>query len=252
KMLDKKPAVTRTLDEMRPEITEQLKFQKAAQAVTAQATAVAAKIKTPADLDRVGKESGLVVTESGLFTRNDPIPGLGAAPQIALQAFELKEGEVSGALMSPRGPVFVTVAGKADPYTPKLDEVKAKVREDLVQERAAELAKQRAAEVAAKLKAAKDFQAAAKAEGLESKEAGLIARQAAIPDIGVSPEVDRVAFSLPVNSVSDPISTPDGTVIIRVAEKDDVTPDQYAEAKDSFRNQVLNERRNQFYSSYMT
>src|SRR5262249_1703291 len=30
KLVDKKPAVTRTLDEVRPEITEQLKFQKAA------------------------------------------------------------------------------------------------------------------------------------------------------------------------------------------------------------------------------
>ena len=65
-------------------------------------------------------------------------------------------------------------------------------------------------------------------------------------------EVRSVAFSLPVNSVSDPISTSDSTVIIRVTEKDDVTPDAYAEAKDSFRNQVLNERRNQFYSAYMT
>ena len=84
---------------------------------------------------------------------------------------------------------------KAEPYLPKLGEVKNRVREDLVEERAAELARQRAAGIVAALRAAKDFPAAAKAEGLEAKDTSLIARDAALPDIGVSPEVDRVAFS---------------------------------------------------------
>jgi peptidyl-prolyl cis-trans isomerase D len=252
KLVDKKPAVTRSLDEVRPEITEQLKFQKAQQTVNEEAATLGAKIKTPADLDRVGKESGFPVQESGLFTPQDPIPGLGAAPQIALTAFQMKEGQVSASLTSPRGPVFVTVTGKADPYTPTLDEVKAKVREDLIQARANDLARTTAGPLVAKLRSAKDFAAAAKAEGFEAKETGLIARDAAIPDIGVSPEVDRVAFSLPVNGVSDPISTPAGTAIVRVSERDEVTPQQFQEARDTFRNQLMNEHRGQFYSAYMT
>ena len=52
---------------------------------------------------------------------------------------------------------------------PKLDEVKAKVADDVRQEKAAEMAKQRATAIAADLKAAKDFAAAAKKAGLEVK-----------------------------------------------------------------------------------
>jgi parvulin-like peptidyl-prolyl isomerase len=67
----------------------------------------------------------------------------------------------------------------------------------------------------------------------------------------VSPEVDRVAFSLPAGSVSDPIQTTDGTVIVRVVEKHDVTPDELRQGQEAFRAELLNERRARFFSAYM-
>jgi parvulin-like peptidyl-prolyl isomerase len=164
----------------------------------------------------------------------------------------MKDGEVSKAVQSPRGPVYITVTGKRDPYVPKLEEVKDKVREDVIKTKAAEMSKQRAGEIAAALRSAKDFSAAAKAQGLEAKETQLIARGSPLPDIGVSPEVDAVAFALPAGGVSDPISTPNGSVIVRVAERQAVTPDQLRQGKEAFRAQLLNERRDVFFSSYMT
>ena len=47
----------------------------------------------------------------------------------------------------------------------------------------------------------------------------LLARGAAIPDIGVSEAVEAAVFALPVGGVSDPISTPSGTAIVRVTER---------------------------------
>jgi high-affinity K+ transport system ATPase subunit B len=133
-----------------------------------------------------------------------------------------------------------------------LDEVKDKVREDAIRQKATELSRQRAAQIAAKLRSAKDFKAAAKAEGLEAKDTELIARESAIPDVGVSAEVDAVAFSLPVNGVSEPIVTTNGTAIVRVVERDEVTPDELKQGRDAFREQLLSERRNRFFSAYMT
>ena len=52
-----------------------------------------------------------------------------------------------------------------------------------------------AASIAAALRSAKDFAAAAKAQGLEAKDTELLARESAIPDIGVAPEVDKAAFA---------------------------------------------------------
>ncbi len=252
KVVDKKPASTRTLDEARAQIQETLAAQRVEQQITDRTRDLDTRISKPADLDTVGKEAGVVVSESGFFTRDEPVPGLGPAADIASQAFQLKDGEVSKGLQSPRGPVYITVTGKRDPYVPKLDEVKDRVREDVIKIRAAELSKQKAAEIASALRSAKDFAAGAKAQGLEAKDTQLIARGSPLPDIGVSAEVDKIAFSLPAGGVSEPIATPTGTVIVRVAERQDVTPDALKSAKETFRTQLLAERRELFFSSYMT
>ena len=134
---------------------------------------------------------------------------------------------------------------------PKLEEVKDRVREDLMRTRATELSRQRASAIAAALKSAPNFAAAAKAQGFEAKDTELIARASALPDIGVSPEVDKVAFALPAGGVSDPIQTSDGTVIVRVVERDEATHDEFRQAKETFRAELLNERRSRFFSAYM-
>jgi peptidyl-prolyl cis-trans isomerase SurA len=121
----------------------------------------------------------------------------------------------------------------------------------VIKVRAAELSKEKAGEIASALRSAKDFVAAAKAQGLDAKETQLIARGSPLPDVGASPEVDKAAFALPVGGVTDPITTPSGTVIVRVAAREDVTPDAFKGAKETFRTQLLNERRELFFSAYM-
>jgi len=251
KVTDKKAAVTRPLEEVRAQIEDQLKAQRADQQIAAKAEELRAKISKPADLDTVAKDNGLKVTESDFFGREDSVPGLGAAPQVAASAFQLKDGEVSQALPSPRGSVFITVSGKKEPFTPALDQVKDKVRDDVTRTRAMELSRQKASSIAATLRSASDFAAAAKAQGFEAKPTELVARGTPLPDVGVNPAVESVAFKLPAGSVSDPITTKDATVIVRVAERDDVTPDKFKQGKDAFREELVEERRGRFFASYM-
>jgi peptidyl-prolyl cis-trans isomerase D len=251
KVVDKRPGSTRSLDEVRPQIQEQLSLQLADQRISDQAAQYASRIRTAADLEQVARELQLTVQESGFFQREDPVPGLGAAPQVAAAAFGLEGDTASQAVPTVRGPVFFAVAERKDPYVPMFDEVKDRVRDDLIRTRATELSRERATEIAAALKSSKDFAAAAKAQGVEAKDTEFVARGSAIPDIGVSPEVDRVVFALPAGSVSDPIQTTDGTVIVRVVERDDVTPEELKQAQEAFRAELLNERRARFFSSYM-
>ncbi|HVQ49888.1 MAG TPA: peptidyl-prolyl cis-trans isomerase, partial [Mycobacterium sp.] len=219
KVVDKKAASTATLDSVRAQIIETISSQRVDQQLADKTRELDTRITKPADFDAVAKETGVTVAESALFAKDEPIPGLGQAPQVSSGAFDLADGAVSKALPSPRGPVYITTTGKRDPYVPALDEVKDRARTDAINVRAAELSKQRAAEIATALRTAKDFAAAAKAQGLEAKDTQLVPRGSAFPDLGVNAEVDRVAFSLPAGSVSDPIATPSGTVIVRVAER---------------------------------
>jgi len=252
KVVDKKPAATRSLDEARAQIQQTLAGQRVEQQIADRTRDLDTRIKKPADLDTVAKEAGLVVSETGFFSRDEPVPGIGPTPDVTNQAFQLKDGEVSHALQSPRGPMYIVVTGRREPYVPKLDEVKDRVRDDVIKARAAEMSKQKAGEIATALRSSKDFAAAAKAQGLEAKDTQLITRGSAIPDVGVSQEIDKAAFALPVGGVSEPIAAPTGSVIVRVAERADVTEDAFKTAKETFRTQLLNERRGQFFESYMT
>jgi hypothetical protein len=109
------------------------------------------------------------VQESGFFARDEPILGLGPAPEVTNRAFEMKQGDVSGALRASRGFVFETLVARQDPYVPKLEEVKERVRDEVVKEKARAASRQKAAEIAAKLKAAPDFEKAAKAAGVSCR-----------------------------------------------------------------------------------
>src|SRR5689334_16377481 len=83
KVTDKKPAAKKTLDEVKPQIEDQLKWERAQAEAQRVADDVASKMKSPADFDGYAKGRGLTVGESPLFARDEPIAGLGMAPAVA-------------------------------------------------------------------------------------------------------------------------------------------------------------------------
>jgi peptidyl-prolyl cis-trans isomerase D len=251
KVVDKKPASTKTLAEVRQQITDQLAYERAQAQAADLADKLQKQISKPSDLDTVAKAQGLTVQESGFFARDEPILGLGPSPEAAGKAFDMQVNEVAGPVRTSRGFAFETLVAKQDPYVPTLAEVKDRVKDEVLKVKARELSQQKAAEIAAKLRTAPDFEKAAKAAGVEAKTTDLITRDAPIPDLGAAPAVDERAFTLPVGAVSDPITTDNGTAVIKVLEKQEVTPEQFAAAKDKFRDDMLTDRRNRFFSAYM-
>jgi peptidyl-prolyl cis-trans isomerase D len=251
KVVDKRPAATRPIDEVRTIIGEQLKSERAQRQATAVATELGKTIQKPADLDKAAAARGWKVQESGFFSREEPILGLGASPQLVAEAFGLKDGDVTSAVRVSKGYVFAALAGRQDPSIPKLDEVKDRVKDEVVKAKAAVLATDKIKAMAAALKTAPDFVAAAKKAGVEAKSSELIARGTALPDVGLNQNLENAVFALAVGAVSEPISTPDGATIVKVVERKEVTADELRTARDGVRSDMLNEKRNQFLASYM-
>ena len=249
KVTDKRAASTRPLTEVHAQIEDQLKWERAQAEAQRIADDVASKLKAPADFDTVAKPRGLTVADSTMFSREEPIAGLGMAPAVTERAFAMQQGEVSEAIRTPQGFAFITVTGTQDAYVPKLEEVKARVREDVIAKKARDTAQQRASEIAAKAKS--DFDAAAKAAGVEVKTTEFIARGAPIADAGVSPAVDAAAFALQPGGVSDAVMTDNGAVIVKVLERQDPPASDLASGKDALKTELLNQQRNRFFASYM-
>ena len=251
KLVEKKAGTSRSLADVTKQITEQLSLERAQSQAADLGQSLEKQISKPSDLDSVAKANGLQVQETGLFARDEPILGLGASPAASARAFDLKDGEVSGQIRTPRGVVFETVTGKQDAYIPKLDEVKERVREVVTTQKAGDVARLKAAEAARKLKGAADFEKAAKAAGLEPNTTEFIARGAPIGDLGLAQEISDASFKLPKGAVSDPLPTEAGVAIIKVVDKQESTSTEIAAQKDNFREELLSERRNRFFSAYM-
>ncbi|PYR29338.1 MAG: hypothetical protein DMF92_12150, partial [Acidobacteria bacterium] len=103
KLVDKKPATTRTLADVRQQLTDQLAYERAQAQAADLAQTLEQQVRKPADLDKVAKAQGLAVQESGFFARDEPILGLGPSPEASTRAFNMKQGEVSGTVRTSRG-----------------------------------------------------------------------------------------------------------------------------------------------------
>ncbi len=251
KLTDRKAPSVPKLDELKPQITEQLASERAATQAETMARAIAAAVKKPADLDAAARAQGLTVSETGFFARNEPILSVGSSPEMVAQAFALNVGDVSGVLRAGRGFVIEAVVDRKDTYSPSLEEVKDRVKEAVISDKALAMSKQKAAEALTKLKSAPDFEKAAKAANLEAKASEFLTRDGQLLELGTATEVVKTSFGLPVGAVSDPIPTANGTAIVKVLEKQQATDAELASAKDDFRREMLADRKGRFFGAYM-
>ena len=249
KMTDRKAASTRSLDDVRGMLAEQIKDEKAQQQAVTMAEEIGREIKQPEDLDKVARTRGLTVGDSGLFARDEPLAGLGPVPAVSTEAFSLQKGKVSGALRTNQGFAFIALTDIQPAHAPQLAEVKDKVREDVVRQKALDLAKAKAESVARAAKG--NFAAAAKAAGVDLKTTDFVPRGTALPDVGVSNAVDEAVFELAPGEVAGPIVTDNAVVVARVVERQDVKPEGLQADRDSLRNEMIQQRRQDFFEAYM-
>lgn len=249
RVTDRRAATTRTLEEVRAQIEDQIRTEKARAEATRLSEQVAGSISAPADLDKVATANGLTVGDSGLFGRNEALSGLGFAPAVSAEAFRLEQDKVSAAIETPQGHAFIALVEIQPSHLPTLDEARGQIRDAVIQKRAVELARTRAATVA---RAGGNFAAAARAAGVTVRSTELIARGAALPDVGVSDRIDTAAFALQAGQTSEPIATDTAVVVVHVRERQDIVPEGLAAQRETVRGQLTNERRMEFFSAYMT
>lgn len=250
KLTDKKPAITRTFDQVKGQLEDQIKMEKAKAEAATKADQLASQIKTAADLETVARNESLALSDSGLFAREEPLAGLGFAPAVTAKAFEMEIGKVSEKLQTQQGFAWITLTEVKPSGAPTLDQVKDKVKDDVIRIKAVDLAKAKAATMAKS--AAGNFAAAAKAAGVEVKTTDMIARGTALPEIGVNQAVEDVVFKLKAGEASGAISTDNAVVVARVKERQDVKPEDMTTGKVALREELRQQAQGQFFGAYMT
>lgn len=153
--------------------------------------------------------------------------------------------------ITPSGPAFVTVIDIQDPYIPELDEVREQVREDVIRKKSLTVARERAAGAAEALKSAEEFVAAAEEGEWAVGSSDLVTRGAAFPEVGPSAAVEAVAFAMTPGTVSDVIQTGDAVAIVHLVEREEASPADLAQNRDTLRNELMFQRQSRFFTAYM-
>ena len=166
---------------------DQVKWERA----QAEAQRIANEVRKPEEPRRLrhrGEAAGPHRRRVRPVQQRQPIAGLGVAPAVAERAFELKEGS-QRIDPHPAGLCVHHRHGPQDSYVPKLDEVKARVRDEVLKKKAIDVARQRAATVGTQMKS--ETSRGGESAGLEIKTTEFIARAARLATSAPAPRSTR-------------------------------------------------------------
>ncbi|HYN04105.1 MAG TPA: peptidylprolyl isomerase [Vicinamibacteria bacterium] len=197
------------------------------------------------------KAQGLTVQKSAPIARGETPPVL-ASPTLVARVFEMKpaEAEKEGFAL-PQGAVFVSLAEIQPARAPQLEDVREKVRADLVEEAALEQARTVAAGVKAKAETLGLEKAAAAFSLVRKETPALTGRGQALGDLGTGAALEEAAFSLPEKTTSDPVRTASGWAVLRVLERKPFDAAEFAKQKGQIAASLRQQKQSELFRAFV-
>jgi peptidyl-prolyl cis-trans isomerase D len=247
---DKQDAHLKTLTDVKSEIEEKVKQEKAARATEAAANALLSRARTDGfDAAAAAKGQSPITTE--FFGRTDALPGLAANPQFMDAVFNEADKAPPDEVQIPQGYVVFQLLGIKPPATPTFEEIRSKVESAFKNERASFLLQQKTQELSDRAKAAHDLKKAAQDLGATVKTSDLVLPDGQVPDIGSMASASAI-FSLKPGDISGPITANGNGVVAQLFEKQVPTDQEFAEKKDEIRQSLLEAKQNDLFGLFVT
>jgi peptidyl-prolyl cis-trans isomerase D len=253
KVLAKETAHTKPFDEVKDSIRAPMMLTKADDEASKIADHLAAAVRksnrTP--LPDLARDFHLEVAQTRPVAATDPLIELGNSSEAKDTIFRLREGEVSQPIRTDRGYVVLSLKQVIPSHQASVDEVRDKIVASLKQEKAQELARQKADELAKRIKSGEKFDAAARALGLDPKTSDEFARAGSIAGVGSGKQLSA-AFNMRPGDVSAPQNIGLNWLVYRVESKTGPNPADFEKQKKDLADQVLNDKRSLAYEAFRT
>src|SRR5271156_1733369 len=247
---DKQDAHLKTFAEVKSEIEEKVKQDKAAHATEAAANALLSQART-AGFDQAAAAKGDAVVTTDFFGRGDTLPGLAANPQFMETVFNESDKAPPDMTQVPQGYVVFQLLAIKPPATPTFEEIRSRVESEFKNERAGFLLHQKTQELSDRAKAEHDLKKAAKDLGATVKTSDLVLPDGQVPDIGSMSSASLI-FSLNPGDISTPINSGGNGVVAQLLEKQPPTDQEFAEKKDGIRQSLLEAKQGDLYGLFVT
>ncbi len=251
KATERKPARKRPLEEVNDRIQNILKDQKAREEAEERISGLEKIARKEKSLTAAAQTSGREIINTGLLKEQEPIEDIDPSGTISRALFQLQEKEISSPIYTYQGVGIAQLEKIEPPRQANFDEVEIEVKDDLTKKRKKEETVDKMRKVKAELNTL-NLEALAKKYGLEYKTANEHKREQYLSIVGENPEIDELAFSLPLGGSSDPIEFKAGYVLIKVQERKEVTREDLEKDKETEKESLLEAKRNKFFLSYMT
>ena len=236
------------------EVKERVRAQVVSEQVRKQLKALALDLQEDLEaklrFEEMAKTRALGLHTVGPFAAGSPWVPNGPEPAVLQAVTKLREGEISEVIETDGGTYLARVTTRIPSRVPPLEEVRAQIRERLVQERERSAAKSAAEALRTRL--TKQI-----AAGLRFEEAALTSRSALpvhavqftrtqpIDPIGAAPAVNETAFKTPLGTLTDVIETPTGFVIVRPETKMSADESKFSEEAASLRQELLTKQQSE-------
>jgi peptidyl-prolyl cis-trans isomerase D len=247
---DKQEAHLKTLAEVKSEIEEKVKQQKAMRATETAANALLSQARTDG-FDKAAAAKGQAAVTTEFFSRTDHLPGLAANPQFMDAVFNEADKAPPDVVQVPQGYVVFQLLAIKPPATPTFEEIRSRVESEFKNERAAFLLQQKTQELSDRAKAAHDLKKAAKDLGATVKTSDLVPPDGQVPDIGSMTNASAI-FSLKPGEISGPITAGGNGVVAQLLEKQVPTDQEFAAKKDQTRQSLLEAKQNDLFGLFVT
>ncbi len=194
---------------------------------------------------------GLEVHETGYFSENGVIPGIGQSEQVMRFAFEYRTGTVSDVLEVRDGyGIFLITDSRRESVKP-LDEVHSEIRAELVREKRREMARERVKEIRDQLEGSSLEEITEIEPSFRIREASDIGINSSISGVGRDNKFIGAALGLERGTVSQPIEGTRNFYLIEVIDRTEFDEEQYAEERESLKGQILQSKRQQFFTQWL-
>lgn len=242
--LEKQDAHLRPLDEVKGELTAELKKQAAADRVqSALDQAYAAIRRTPRDAQQIAQKYGLASIPLENVGPGDPFPHIGINPEFQEALTAARKDDVTTTVAAPGGKtVFAVVRDVIPPRQAAFDEVRGQIQATMVNSRVNSLAEQRAKDLLAKTKSLNgDLKAAAKSMNLTVNTPPEFSRAGAIEGLGSSESVPE-AFAKPVGTLFQTVAAGSAQIVGRVSARAPANMTDFAVQKTAIRDELKQSR----------
>jgi peptidyl-prolyl cis-trans isomerase D len=245
-------ASKRPLNEVKADIEKLLAKEKAETMAYEYVDLAYENIMSGQSLEQAAKTAGHEVKETGWFTQAAGPAGMDtkAKTEINKIVTDIPENGISDVLEFDGKYYIVQVTGKKGAEIQPLDDVKSRVRNDLIQKMKDEKAKKAASDLIASVTDSKT-----KLEETQGfKETKSFDRSSRGTDLGIDSEVVQAAFGLSMGNAlsAEPIQGRKGFYVIRLLEKKAPDAALFDKEKERIKTQLARQKESQTFSQWLS